>query len=305
MIDLQLSFADQKPCYRGSLAGQRTLSSLACSYLDGIENAEYPLLSAKSRDQRNGENASDKFPEHDPTAGVEINAELEAKPITLRAVHTLKRSFFSCPSASFSVAADGGSAALTHCVVDPVPWLFGPALILALARLGVYCLHASAFYDGDAASVFVGHSGAGKSTLARAVSMRVGAQRLCDDITPIALRDGKLCVLPRFPQLKLAAVDQNLPEAVPLKRLVLLNAAQSGLPSAHQSLGQRAIFDALTRHTVATRLYSSIDTHIWWQQLPQIMAALAQARSIRPAFDAHAPERAMLAALEVLDDLCG
>ena len=176
---------------------------------------------------------------------------------------------------------------------------------MALARRGVYCLHASAFNDGDAASVIVGNSGAGKSTLARAICQRSGAQRLCDDITPIALRAGKLYVLPRFPQLKLNAVDQNLPEAVPLKRLVLLNTAQPGVNTDHQPLSTRALFDALTRHTVATRLYSAADTRLWWQHLPQIMVAIADARAMRPSFDAHAPERAMLAALNALDDLCG
>lgn len=315
MIDLQLSFASQKPCYRGILAGQRIVSSLACSYLDAIETAERSLFSVKSgdqrhrenesRDQRNGRNESDEFPEQGPNAGVEIQAELAAQAITLRAVHTLGRSYFACPNASFWVDADGRHAALTRCLVDPVPWLFGPALILALARLGVYCLHASAFRDGDDVSVFLGHSGAGKSSLARAVSSRMGAQRLCDDITPIAMRAGKLYVLPRFPQLKLKSPDENLPEALPLKRVVLLHAAQAGIASENQSLGQRALFDALTRHTVATRLYAPADSRAWWQQLPQMMAVLADARSIRPAFDAHAPERAMLAALDDLDDLCG
>ena len=307
MIDLQLRVAGEYKCYRGTLAGQRTLSSLACAHLQTDENAE-PLGLGLTHE-------SEGFPPHDPiacdpsacdpSACVEIHAELEAKPITLRALHTPQRSYFSCPSASFWVAADGRSATLTHCVVEPVPWLFGPALILALARLGVYCLHASAFRDGEVASVFVGHSGAGKSTLARAVSSRAGAQRLCDDITPIALRAGKLYVLPRFPQLKLTTTDKNLPEAVPLKRIVLLQAAQDGIASEHQSLGQRALFEALTRHTVATRLYSATDTRNWWQQLPLMMAALVDTRSIRPAFNAHAPERAMLAALDDLDGLCG
>ena len=302
MIDLQLSLAGHQKRYRGNLAGQRILSSLACAHLTVDENAEL-------HQAQGGKDESDELPALDPNASVEITAELEARPIKLRATHTLQRSYFSSPTASFWVDADGCRANLTHCALDPVPWLFGPVLILALARLGVYCLHASAFREeGDVASVFVGHSGAGKSSLARAVSKRAGAQRLCDDITPIALRDGKLYVLPRFPQLKLAAVDQNLPEAVPLKRLVLLNAARSGLASEQQELGQRALFDTLIRHTVATRLYSSIDTQNWWQQLPKMMVALADTRSVRPVFDARAPERAMLAALaalDALDDLCG
>ena len=305
MIDLRLTVAGHYKSYSGTLAGQRILSSLACAHLETCESAAPLVLLPKEYEE---------FPAHDAGTSIEIDAELEAQPITLRAIHTLRRSYFTSSSASssscasFWVDADGRHAALTHCTRNPVPWLFGPVLILALARLGVYCLHASALSDGDAATVFVGHSGAGKSSLARAVWKCAGAQRLCDDITPIALRAGKLYVLPRFPQLKLSAVDQNLPDAVPLKRLVLLNAAQTGLASELQPLDQRELFAALTRHTVATRLYSAADTCIWWQALPQIMAALSDARSIRPVFDAHAPERAMLAALdtlESLDALCG
>ena len=103
MIDLQLRVAGHQKCYRGTLAGQRTLSSLACAHLQTDENAE-PLGLGVTH-------GSEGFPPHDPGNCVEIIAELEAKPITLRAVHTLKRSYFNCPSASFWVDADGGNAA--------------------------------------------------------------------------------------------------------------------------------------------------------------------------------------------------
>ena len=296
MIDLRLYATGHHQSYIGTLAGQRALSSLACAHLVASEKCESRLLLPSE---------AQEFPGGDACRSLEVHAELEAQPIILRAVHTAQRSCFSSEGASFWVAADGRQAALTRCESNPVPWLFGPALILALARLGVYCLHASAYQENGAAIVFVGHSGAGKSSLARTVSARTGAQRLCDDITPIALRAGTLYVLPQFPQLKLSAADQNLPEAVPLKRLVLLNAAQKGMASEQRALQQRELFGALTRHTVATRLYSATDTQIWWQALPQMMAGLSDAYSMRPGFDARAPERAMLAALDALDILCG
>lgn len=299
MIDLRLYAAGHYQSYSGTLAGQRILSSLACAHLVASEKCESGLLLPSE---------AQEFPAGEARPSLEVHAELEAQPITLRAVHAVQDSYFSSERASFWVAADGRQAALTRCVSDPVPWLFGPVLILALARLGVYCLHASAYQEDGAATVFVGHSGAGKSSLAQAVPARAGARRLCDDMTPIALRAGKLYVLPRFPQLKLSAIDQNLPEAVPLKRLVLLNAAQQGAASEQRALQQRELFGALTGHTVATRLYSAADTQIWWQALPQIMAALSDAYSMRPCFDSHAPERAMLAALDALDaldNLCG
>lgn len=299
MTDLRLIVAGHSKCYSGILAGQKTLSSLPCSHLENSKNTESHAALQM---------AAKELPEQGINTSVEIHAELEAQPVTLRAVHTPERSYFTGSSTSFWVDADGSQAALTHYTRNPTSWLFGPLLILALARLGVYCLHASAFCGNSAATVFIGHSGAGKSSMARAVCKRAGAQRLCDDITPIVLRAGKLYVLPHFPQLKLSAVDQHLPEAVPLKRLVLLNAAQPGLASNRHDLTQRELFAALTRHTVATRLYSAADTRIWWQVLPQMMAALSDACSIRPAFDAQAPERAMLAALDVLDaldTLCG
>lgn len=305
MIDLQLGVAGHHKCYSGILAGQRILSSLACAHLEAsLAGRRHGETSANAEPLALLPTEFAELPAHDLSNSVEINAELEAQSIQLRAVHTHQRSYFSNRTASFWVDADGAQAQLTRCSGNPELWLFGPVLILALARLGVYCLHASAFLEGDAASVTVGNSGAGKSSLARAASKMVSAQRLCDDITPIALRAGKLYVLPRFPQLKLNAIDQGLPEAVPLKRLILLNAAQLGSASSHQRLTQRGLFDALTKHTVATRLYSDADTRVWWQKLPQIMAAIADARCIRPAFNARAPESAMLAALDNLDNLC-
>lgn len=296
MIDLRLSVAGHPQTYSGSIAGQRTLSSLACAHLAAGESAEAHTAFI-------GEYV--ELPSIDGIVHVVINAELEAQPVSLQALHTQQRSYFTSHTAAFWVDADGHLAALTRCTRDPVPWLFGPVLILALARLGIYCLHASAFLEGNTASVFVGHSGAGKSCLARAASSRQGTQRLCDDITPITLRAGKLFVLPQFPQLKLTAPDQNLPESVPLKRLVVLRAAQAGHVEHHQALSDREIFAALTHHTVATRLYSENDTRAWWQMLPQLIAALDVARAIQPRFDTHAPEHAMLAALDALDALCG
>ena len=118
MIDLQLSLAGHHKYYRGTRAGQRTLRSLACAHLEAAENAELRLALS-------GWNESEQLPAQEPISSiypsVEINAELEAMPITLHATHTGQRSYFSSPDASFWVDASGNRAALTHCTLNPVP----------------------------------------------------------------------------------------------------------------------------------------------------------------------------------------
>jgi hypothetical protein len=87
--------------------------------------------------------------------------------------------------------------------------ILGPGLILALARQGTYCLHASAVEVAGRAVAFVGDSGAGKSTLAALLDGHTdghGAwRRVADDILPVASADGLVVARPDFPQLKLAA----------------------------------------------------------------------------------------------------
>jgi hypothetical protein len=238
-----------------------------------------------------------------------IQAELEGRALSFQLTHHSDCSYFETDAAAFWVDAEGNNAELVRCHADPEIWLFGPMLVLALARRGIYCLHASAYQQGSSARVIVGRSGSGKSTVARAIQLSkqvfMGAasslRRLCDDITPIQWQDGALQILPQFPQLKLHQADCGLPQALPLTSLVRLSRAQQGIAGNAELMDASARYFALLQHTVATRLFSEADTRAWWQQLPKMAAALTQnSFALRAEHDAQAPERAMLAALQAL-----
>jgi hypothetical protein len=238
-----------------------------------------------------------------------IQAELEGRVLSFQLTHNSDCSFFETDAAAFWVDAEGNNAELMRCQADPEIWLFGPMLVLALARRGIYCLHASAYQQVSSARVLVGRSGSGKSTVASAIQLSAqtnvdaapSVRRLCDDITPIRWQDGALQVLPQFPQLKLRQADWDLPQTLPLTSLVQLKRAQQGKAGNAQPMDASARYFALLQHTVATRLFSEADTRAWWQQLPKMAAALAQNSFVlRAQHDAQAPERAMLAALQAL-----
>ena len=132
-------------------------------------------------------------------------------------------------------------------------WLFGPALLLALAARGIYALHASALAVAAGAVLLLGPSGSGKSTLA-GVASSLGWGVLADDVVPLCDRSGRTWVRPRFPQLKwrdpLATADCELP----LAALVFVErgeAADRLLPIAISQVTRN-----LVRDTVAARLFA-------------------------------------------------
>ena len=93
---------------------------------------------------------------------------------------------------------DGGFANMVN-----VELITGPALIIVMASLKTYCLHASAVATPQGNLVFVGESGVGKSTLA----WQAGEawQQTADDIIPVIYEKGRSGVRlsANFPQLKL------------------------------------------------------------------------------------------------------
>ncbi len=156
--------------------------------------------------------------------------------------------------------------------------MLGPALILALALRGTWCLHASAVELDGRAIVFVSESGGGKSTLAAYLASQAEGpfRHLADDILPVAWSANSLYALPRFPQLKLAADAQ--PGAAARERLPLAACYRLVAPDAGAgkripgpaglatpgrsgsaadirplSAGDAAL--ALVRHSVAARLF--------------------------------------------------
>jgi hypothetical protein len=139
--------------------------------------------------------------------------------------------------------------------------ILGPVLILALALLGTWSLHASAAaLDGEVVA-FVGESGNGKSTLAAWLDTGSAPawRRIADDILPVEPGQHGVDVLPHFPQLKLppdAQPSVGAPERMPVRAIYLLNRLPSSqtAPQTYALSGPEASL-ALARHTVAARLF--------------------------------------------------
>jgi len=138
--------------------------------------------------------------------------------------------------------------------------LLGPALVLALALRGTWCLHASAAMIGERLTVFLGESGAGKSTLA-AYLVNNKASRwalVADDILPVTVSRKGLLAWPRFPQLKLPAQQQpgtSLPESLPVSRICVLVDDVGRAKPELKSIPSLQAAQVLLNHTAGTRLF--------------------------------------------------
>ena len=143
--------------------------------------------------------------------------------------------------------------------------VLGPALILALALQGTWCLHASAVASSGQVVCFLGRSGSGKSTLAAFLDEFDRSYcRLADDILPVRPgRDG-LDTLPRYPQLKLPPDAQPslgvAAERVPLAAIYVIAGTDrvETKPEVRSLAAQDATL-ALVRLTVAARIF---DNHL-------------------------------------------
>ena len=149
--------------------------------------------------------------------------------------------------------------------VDPEPGageaaveeaLLGPALALALARRGVFVLHASAVVLRHGVIGFLGESGAGKSTLARLLS-EAGAALAADDLLPIG---PDASALPHFPQLKLDPASMasiaGLAASHPLRALCVLEPAPPTAEVRLEALPPGSAAAGILRHTIAGSLFA-------------------------------------------------
>lgn len=149
--------------------------------------------------------------------------------------------------------------------VDPEPGageaavdeaLLGPALALALARRGIFLLHASAVVVKGGIVGFLGESGAGKSTLARLLADE-GLALAADDL--LAVGPG-MSALPHYPQLKLdpAAMTAiaGLAPSHPLLALCVLEPAAPGATVGGGILPPAGAAAHLLRHTIAGSLFA-------------------------------------------------
>jgi hypothetical protein len=138
--------------------------------------------------------------------------------------------------------------------------LLGPAFALALARRGVFLLHASAVVLQDRGVVgFLGESGAGKSTLARLlVEAGEGVALAADDLLAILSGPEDAMALPHFPQLKLGTAAMSaimaLEPRYPLLGLYEIASAEAVGTEALPAVSAAAL---LLRHTIAGRLFAS------------------------------------------------
>lgn len=158
------------------------------------------------------------------------------------------------------ISADGSAVLVEPSTPQPpAPWLesflCGPVMVLALARRGVFCLHASAVRGPLGALLLVGQSGAGKSTLARYLGARPGVLRLTDDVTPVDVAWPRPCALPHFPQLKLppgAQWPRGAAVRLPIGAVCLLDATRSA--AAVRPLTGAAAVARLVHHVVGLPL---------------------------------------------------
>lgn len=172
----------------------------------------------------------------------------------------------AAPGRDLLEVSGAGAFALPHdqdrIEVDPEPGaeeaaveeaLLGPALALALARRGVFVLHASAVVSGHGVIGFLGESGAGKSTLARLLAGE-GLARAADDL--LAVTEGP-AALPHLPQLKLdTAAMAAILALEPSYPLLGLYELAPGTEVAVEELPGVSAAASFLKHTIAGRLFA-------------------------------------------------
>ena len=187
------------------------------------------------------------------------NARVGARECRVRCLATPGRDFLEVSGAgAFAILREQD-----RIEVDPEPGaaeaaveeaLLGPAFALALARRGVFMLHASAVALSGGVIGFLGESGAGKSTLARLlVEAGEGVALAADDLLAI---EGATA-LPHFPQLKLGpAAMAGILGLQPRYPLLGLYELAPGERVGIEDLPALSAAALLLRHTIAGRLFA-------------------------------------------------
>ncbi len=132
----------------------------------------------------------------------------------------------------------------------------GPAILIVLASIKKYCLHASAVLTQAGTAVIIGESGAGKSTLGWHAGD--GWQQLSDDILPISYdKENRIVQLStEFPQLKLegsAAPGLGIGKAK-VNFVLRLNPVPAK-EIQFKTLTRAEAMLQFVRHTVASKLF--------------------------------------------------
>jgi hypothetical protein len=137
--------------------------------------------------------------------------------------------------------------------------VLGPALVLALALAGKWCVHCSAALYKEKGILFLGESGFGKSTLASSLCRNAGRdwKLAADDILPVTLGIDNLTGWPHYPQLKISTQDQPgnfLPEQVPVSNAFILKPVPGQIKIRVMDLNETT--QALISNTAGTRLFT-------------------------------------------------
>jgi len=207
------------------------------------------------------------------------------------------------------VATDGDSTICYDYTTSPaaeletpvVEALVGPALMLALAAAGRFCLHASAARIQGTLVAFCGDSGAGKSTLAG--TGLDGWSRVSDDILPVRLDSGRCLALPHYPQLKLAPEVQYPAAAapkLPVAALFMLAPPAGGdlRPVTCRALTPGQALVNVVRHTVAATLFPP-------ELLGEHLRFCARVAELVPAYElAYARRWEVLPAVQRIVEQC-
>ncbi|HMB22231.1 MAG: hypothetical protein ACM33V_07755 [Chloroflexota bacterium] len=180
--------------------------------------------------------------------------------------------------------------------------ILGPALVLALALCGTWCLHASAVTYRDKTVAFVGESGQGKSTLAAYLSSSPNWRLVADDILPVEIGARGMGALSHFPQLKLSPAAQpgrSLPELLPLHSICALTPAGEDKTAELELLPPNLAIQVLLSHTAGTRMFSA-------EMLGSHLSFCSQAARQIPVYRLPYPHREDVLPVirELLENLC-
>ena len=157
--------------------------------------------------------------------------------------------------------------------------VIGPALLVLMAYMSRYCLHASAVMTPVGTIAFLAESGLGKSTLAENQGNEWA--QVSDDVLPIRVHQSVRVVEVRsdFPQLKLngASVPQGVPDAQPLDYMIRLKPTPTKrIEFTKVSAKDRLI--QVVRHTVAAKLYSRpiMQSHVSFARKVSLYVPMAE-----------------------------
>jgi len=140
-----------------------------------------------------------------------------------------------------------------------VETVLGPLLLLLLAERDIWGIHCGAVATESGVVMVMGESGSGKSTTSRYLAQEADLGSLAaDDLLPTSADGEWPMAHPRYPQLKLPAVDQpgaRLPEGVKIRAIYELERVDELSTPLLEALSKRQAALQLIRHSVATRLF--------------------------------------------------